>query len=75
MTPALFSFMSRFLQAAKSFPLFFVIAANPALRRLPRIDGEVFLHASLTPLDDAVLDPSDVGQLDFDGECEGMCGV
>jgi tetratricopeptide (TPR) repeat protein len=28
MTPALFSFMFRFLQAAKSFPLFFVIAAN-----------------------------------------------
>jgi hypothetical protein len=25
--------------------------------------------------DDAVLDPSDVGQLNFDSECEGMCGV
>jgi len=51
------------------------VAVDRALRHLPRIDGEVFLHASLTPLDDAVLDPSDVGQLDFDGECEGMCGV
>lgn len=51
------------------------VAVDRALRHLPRIDGEAFLHASLIPLEDAVLDPSDVGQLDFDSECEGMCGV
>jgi hypothetical protein len=68
---------SRWLDLRENRPSEWVdaVAVDHALRHLPRIDGEVFLHASLTPLDDAVLDPSDVGQLDFDGECEGMCGT
>lgn len=51
------------------------VAVDRALRRLPMIDGDVFLHPQLVPLAEAVLDPSDVGQLAFDAECEGMCGV
>lgn len=46
---------------------------DEAIRRLPRIRGDVFLHRTLEPLRSAVLDPSDVGQLAL--ECEGMCGV
>ncbi len=39
--------------------------------------GEVYLHRSCVPLDEADLDtPADKGQLDlFAGECDGMCGV
>jgi hypothetical protein len=51
------------------------VEADRALRQLPRVDSETFLHRSLVPLEDAVLDPSDVGQLDLQGECEGVCFV
>lgn len=39
--------------------------------------GEVFLHSSCVPLDEADLDTlADKGQLDlFVDECDGMCGV
>jgi 3'-phosphoadenosine 5'-phosphosulfate sulfotransferase (PAPS reductase)/FAD synthetase len=39
--------------------------------------GEVFLHRSCMPLDEADIDtPEDKGQFDlFGAECEGMCGV
>lgn len=39
--------------------------------------GEVYLHRSCVPLDEADLDtPEDRGQLDlFGNECEGMCGL
>ncbi|WP_372502291.1 hypothetical protein P7L66_12645 [Tistrella mobilis] len=39
--------------------------------------GEVYLHRSCVPLDEANLDtPADKGQLDlFADECDGMCGV
>ncbi len=51
------------------------VEVDRTVRRLPRIEGEVFLHRSLVPLEDAVLDPSDWGQLDLQGECEGVCWV
>jgi hypothetical protein len=51
------------------------VEVDRALRHLPRIDGDTFLHPQLVPLEDAVLDPADVGQMPFDAECEGMCGV
>lgn len=51
------------------------VEVDRALRRLPGIDGETFLHPQLVPLSEAVLDPADVGQMSFDAECEGMCGV
>lgn len=51
------------------------LEVDRALRRLPRVTGETFLHAQLVPLDQAVLDPSDIGQLSFADECEGYCGV
>jgi len=39
--------------------------------------GEVFLHRSCLPLDEADIDTlADKGQLDlFADECDGMCGV
>jgi hypothetical protein len=53
------------------------VAFDGAIRNLPRIDGEVFLHSSLKPL--AEIDFSnqkDRGQIDlFDNDCEGLCGV
>lgn len=41
------------------------------------ISGELFVHRSFSPLREAVLTDSDVGQgqLDFNSECDGMCGV
>ncbi len=51
------------------------VEVDRQVRRLPRIDGDVFLHRSLVPLEFAVLDPGDYGQLDLQGECEGVCFV
>lgn len=40
------------------------------------INGEVFLHRSLVPLDQVRLSATeDFGSLDFLGECQGLCGV
>lgn len=53
------------------------VAFDRALRRLPRVDRETFVHRSLVPLEEAVLAPEDAGQIAFEfmDECEGMCGV
>lgn len=41
------------------------------------ITGSLFVHRSFTPLRDAVLTDEDTGQavMDFNAECDGMCGV
>lgn len=57
------------------------VAVDAAIRNLPRIRGEVYLHRSMRPLDE--VDFSTVeerGQTHlfddaFADECEGMCGV
>lgn len=48
-----------------------------AIRRLPRVMGEVYLHRSLRPLDEVDLSTQeDRGQVSlWTAECEGMCGV
>ncbi|WP_106754628.1 MULTISPECIES: hypothetical protein [Pannonibacter] len=54
------------------------VEVDRALRHgLRGIRGEVFLHRSCVPLDEADLSTAaDRGQLDlFGNECEGMCGV
>lgn len=51
------------------------VAFDEEIRRIPGLDAEAFVHRSLVPLAEAVLDPSDVGQLALGAECEGMCGV
>lgn len=49
---------------------------DAAIRQLPRIEGDAFLHRSLVPLPMVDLStPEDRGQQSFDEECEGMCGV
>jgi len=45
-----------------------------AIRHLPRLRDETFIHRSATPLETAVFDDSMQGDL-FGNECEGMCGV
>lgn len=37
--------------------------------------GTQYLHRQLRPLPEVVLEPKDAGQLGFNLECEGMCGV
>jgi hypothetical protein len=37
--------------------------------------GLEYMHSSMKPLDEAPIDLADNGQLGFDLECEGMCGV
>lgn len=45
-----------------------------AIRHLPRLHDETFLHNSALPLDEVIFD--DESQFDlFGNECEGMCGV
>ena len=48
-----------------------------AIRHLPRIEGEAYLHRQLVPLDEVDLSTEeDRGQLSLWGnECEGMCGL
>jgi hypothetical protein len=49
-----------------------------AIRHLPRIKGDVFLHRSCQPLADVDLSTAeDHGQqaLAFGQDCEGMCGI
>ena len=46
---------------------------DAAIRHLPRIEGEVFLHRSLKPLSEVELGED---QIDLWGnECTGLCGV
>lgn len=46
---------------------------DKAIRNMPKLEAEVFLHRQCVPLDQADLG---VEQLDlFDSECEGMCGL
>jgi hypothetical protein len=53
------------------------VAFDADVRRMSRIEGDVFLHRSLRPLPMVDLSTArDAGQLGlFDAECEGMCGV
>lgn len=51
------------------------VEADRALRHMPGIKGECYLHSSLVPLSEAIIDPSDYGQLELQGECEGVCFV
>ncbi len=49
---------------------------DAAIRLMPRFKGAAYLHRSLTPLGDVLLDKlgPESGEL-FDLECEGMCGL
>lgn len=53
------------------------VAFDGAVRRMTRIDGEAYLHASLRPLGEVDLrSPQERGQIDLFGEeCWGVCGV
>lgn len=53
------------------------VAFDRAIRHLPRIEGDVYLHRSLTPLGEIDLRTREErGELNlFDAECEGVCGV
>lgn len=52
------------------------VAFDEAMRQLPRVDRQTFVHRSLEPLATATLAPEDAGQeaFEFVDECEGMCG-
>ena len=59
------------------------VAFDHAIRRgkLPGVTGDVFLHRSFIPLEEAIKTDADTGQerlfdpYGFENECEGMCGV
>lgn len=53
------------------------VAFDRAIRTLPRVEGQAFLHASAVPLDEVDLRTREQrGERSlFDAECEGMCGV
>lgn len=45
-----------------------------AIRKLPKLDGELFLHSKRIPLDQVKFAKEDEPDL-FNQECEGMCGL
>lgn len=46
------------------------------IRKLPKLDGQVFLHRSCVPLDEVDLGEGQLDMFDdFTNECEGFCGV
>lgn len=45
------------------------------IRNHPKMRGKVYLHRSMLPLDEIDFDGTDQIGFDFNGECEGMCGV
>lgn len=66
------------INLATNHPIEFqdAVVFDRATRRLPRINGEVFLHRNLLPLDEAVKLTVPVRETnDFRNDCEGMCGV
>lgn len=49
---------------------------DKAIRHLPKLKGNIYLHRTLKPLDVVDLNTlEDKGQLNFINECEGLCGV
>lgn len=53
-----------------------VVGFDAAVRRVPGIRGETFVHAARVPLPMVDLSvPEDRGQLSFLADCEGLCGV
>jgi len=46
-----------------------------AFRKVPRLSSIPFLHSYRKPLDTIAFDPTGDSQLQFNSECEGMCGV
>lgn len=53
------------------------VAYDAAIRRLPEVQGECFVHRSLVPLDQVDLSTAtERGQANlFENECTGLCGV
>lgn len=52
------------------------VELDRAVRHMPGMKGEGYLHAQRVPLDEVDLSTAeDRGQLTFASECEGMCGV
>jgi len=56
------------------------VAFDKRLREAHRRDNEnmkmeVFLHRSCKPLSEVDFKPKDKDQMDFESECEGMCGI
>lgn len=46
------------------------------IRKMPKLDGEVYLHRSCVPLDEVELGEDQLDMFDdFTNECEGFCGV
>jgi hypothetical protein len=51
------------------------VEIDTMIKRLPRFEGQAFLHRSCIPLDEVDLKENQM-ELDlFDNECEGMCGL
>lgn len=46
---------------------------DKAIRNMPKLDAEVYLHRQCVPLDEVDLGAEQISL--FDEECEGMCGI
>jgi hypothetical protein len=46
---------------------------DKAIRNMPKLEAEIFLHRQCVPLDEANLGVEQISL--FDSECEGMCGL
>lgn len=52
------------------------VAIDKKIRKMPKINGQVFLHRSCVPLDEVLLAEDQLNIWDmFGNECEGFCGI
>ncbi len=52
------------------------VAIDKKIRKMPKLDGEVYLHRSCKPLDEIDFQEEQLDIFDlFGNECEGFCGV
>lgn len=51
------------------------VFVDEQIRKLPKINGEVYLHRSCVPLKDIKLQEDQMDFDDFINECEGFCGI
>lgn len=51
------------------------VLLDKKIRKMPKLDGEVYLHRSCKPLDEIDFNTDQMDFDDFINECEGFCGV
>lgn len=51
------------------------VEVDKKIRKMPKLDGEIYLHRSCKPLDEVDLNTDQMDLNDFINDCDGFCGV